>query len=63
MPSTAASSSGDYPDKPLECALEDLGEVAVEPVADGGDRRLARSMMATWHPEGEARCPGARMSY
>ena len=53
----------DYPDKPLECALKDLGEVTVEPVADGGDRRRARSMMATWHPEGEARCPGARVSY
>ncbi len=53
----------DYPDKPLVCALEDLGEVTVEPVGDGEDRRLARSMMATWHPEGEARCPGARVSY
>ena len=53
----------DYPDKPLVCALEDLGEVTVKPVGDGEDRRLARSMMATWHPEGEARCPGARESY
>ncbi len=53
----------DYPDKPLACALEDLGEVTVEPVADGADKRRARSMMATWHPEGEARCPGARVSY
>ena len=53
----------DYPDKHLECALADLGEVTVEPVGDGEDKGLLRSMMATWHPEGEARCPGARMSY
>ncbi len=52
-----------YPDTPLTCDLEDLGEVTVTPVGDGEDRRLARSMMATWHPEGEARCPGARLSY
>ena len=53
----------DYPDTPLTCALEDLGEITVEPVGDGEDKRLARSMMATWHPEGEARSPGARVSY
>ena len=33
----------------------------VGPVGDGEDKRLSRSMMATWHPEGEARSPGARM--
>ncbi len=52
-----------YPDTALVCALEDLGEVTVEPVGDGEDKRLSRSMMATWHPGGEARCPGARVSY
>ena len=59
----AGSVPRDYPDKPLTCALEDLGEVTVVPVGDGEDKRLARSMMATWHPKGEARCPGARVSY
>ncbi len=52
-----------YPDTILTCVLEDLGEVSVVSVGDGGDKSLARSMMATWHSEGEARCPGARMSY
>ncbi len=53
----------DYPDKLLACSLEDLGEVTLEPVGEGEDKRLARSMMATWHPEGEACAPGARVSY
>ncbi len=35
----------------------------MEPVGAGEDKRLARSMMATWHPEGEACAPGARVSY
>ncbi len=52
----------DYPDKLLACSLEDLGEVTLEPVGEGEDKRLARSMMATWHPEGEACAPGARVS-
>ncbi len=44
----------DYPDKPLACSPEELGEVTVEPVGDDEDKRLA--MMTTWHPE--ARAPG-----
>ncbi len=53
----------DDPDRALAGTLEDLGEVTVEPVGAGEDKRLARSMMATWHPEGEARAPGARVRY
>ncbi len=52
----------DYPDMPLKCALKDLGEVTVERVADGADKRRFRSMMATWHPLGVARSPGARVN-
>ncbi len=52
----------DDPDRALAGTLEDLGEVTVEPVGAGEDQRLARSMMATWHPEGEACAPGARVS-
>lgn len=54
--------SPDFPDRPLSCALEDLGEVGVVPVADA-ERGLARSMMATHHPRGDARCPGGRLRY
>ena len=54
--------SPDFPDRQLSCALEDLGEVAVVPVAEE-DRALARSMMASHHPEGDAACPGGRIRY
>ncbi len=52
--------SPDYPDKHLSCHLGDLGEVV--PVADE-DKSLARSMMASHHPEGDAACPGGRIRY
>ena len=53
----------DYPDRTLNCAPEALGPVSVVPVEEGGDRRGARSMMATHHPEGDACCPGGRLRY
>ncbi len=61
---TAASRAAppDYPDLELDCALGDLGPVAVVPV-DDCDKHLARSMMATHHPEGDAACPGGRIRY
>ncbi len=61
---TAASRAAppDYPDLELDCALGDLGPVAVVPV-DDCDKPLARSMMATHHPEGDAACPGGRIRY
>ncbi len=52
----------DYPDLAVACSLGDLGEVEVTPQA-AGEAPLARAMLATWHPEGEARTPGARVSY
>ena len=53
----------DYPDRTLTCSLDDLGTVRVIPVEDGDDKRRARSMMATHHPEGDAACPGGRIRY
>ncbi len=44
--------SPDYPDRHLSCRLGDLGVI---PVADE-DKSLARSMMASYHPD--AACPG-----
>ena len=54
--------SPDFPDRPLSCPLDALGEVEVVPVADA-EKGLARSMMATHHPEGDAACPGGRIRY
>ena len=61
--SASRAASRDYPDRVLTCALDDLGAVSVVPVRGGADRRLARSMMATHHPEGDAACPGGRIRY
>ncbi len=52
----------DYPDRVLSCSLDDLGEISVVPVADA-EKSLARSMMASHHPEGDAACPGGRIRY
>ena len=52
----------DYPNLAVACSLGELGEVGVVPQATG-EAPLARAMLATWHPEGEARTPGARVSY
>ena len=52
----------DYPDRALSCSLDDLGEISVVPVADA-EKSLARSMMASHHPEGDAACPGGRIRY
>ncbi len=54
--------SPDHPDRRLSCALEGLGGVEVVPVPDA-ERGLARSMMATHHPRGDAACPGGRLRY
>ena len=61
---TAASRAvpPDYPVLELDCALGDLGPVAVVPV-DDCDRSLASSMMATHHPEVDAACPSGRIRY
>ena len=52
----------DYPDRVLSCPLDDLGEISVVPVPDA-EKGLARSMMASHHPEGDAACPGGRIRY
>ena len=52
----------DFPDRPLSVPLGALGEIGVVPVADA-EKGLARSMMATHHPEGDAGCPGGRIRY
>ncbi len=54
--------SPDYPDRQLSCTLGELGEVVVVPVADA-EKGLARSMMASHHPKGDAACPGGRLRY
>ncbi len=51
-----------YPDMHLSCGLDDLGEISVVPVAED-DKALARSKMASHHPEGDAACPGGRIRY
>ncbi|MCY4460337.1 MAG: DUF4338 domain-containing protein [Albidovulum sp.] len=67
LPMAAATAASravppDYPDLDLDCALGDLGPVAVV-LVDDCDKRLARSMKATHHPEGDAACPGGRIRY
>ena len=51
-----------YPDIALSVGLQELGDVRVELVAPG-DVKLWRSMMASHHPQGEGRQPGARLLY
>ena len=51
-----------YPDVALSCGLKELGDVRAEPVAPK-DVTLWRSMMASHHPQGERRQPGARLLY
>ena len=51
-----------YPDVALSCGLQELGDVRVEPVAPR-DVKSWRSMMASHHPQGEGRQPGARLLY
>ena len=49
-----------FADRVLSCPLDDLGALEVVPVTDA-ERGLARSMMATHHPRGDAGCPGGRI--
>ena len=51
-----------YPDVALSCGLQELGDVRAEPVAPK-DVTPWRSMMASHHPQGERRQPGARLLY
>ncbi len=51
-----------FPDRLLSCPLDALGAVEGVPVA-AAERGLARAMMATHHPQGDARCPGGRVRY
>ena len=51
-----------YPDVTLSCRLQELGDVKVEPVVRT-EVTLWRSMMASHHPQGERRQPGARLLY
>ena len=51
-----------YPTVALSCGLQELGDVRAEPVAPK-DVKLWRSMMASHHPRGEGRHPGARLPY
>ncbi len=47
---------------PVECALDALGGVRLEPLAEA-DRRAWESMMETHHPEGWRRAPGGQLRY
>ncbi len=47
------------PDLELQCGLADLGEVALVPVVGAPKRRRWRERMATHHPQGWTRRPGA----
>ncbi len=54
--------STDCPDLHPSCTLADIGRLDVTPLADA-QKGLARSMMATHHPGGDAACPGGRIRY
>ena len=54
--------SADFPDLRLSCALADIGRLDVSPLADA-QKGLARPMMATHHPGGDAAGPGGRIRY
>ena len=62
VPGAAAPADG-VPDTRVNCPLEDLGPVWLDPVGDAGDRRLWEAMMARRHPQGWARSPGGQMRY
>ena len=62
MPSIPVAVERDFPDLTLACRLAELGEVALEPVGDA-ERGLWRAMMASHHPEGFSRMPGAQLRY
>ena len=62
MPSIAVAVERDFPDLTLACRLLELGEVVLEPVGDA-ERGLWRAMMASHHPEGFSRMPGAQLRY
>ena len=47
----------------LRCGLRDLGNVGLELVAEGDDRRSWDAMMAAWHPLGRKRAPGGQVRY
>ena len=59
----AAAPPGGVPDTRVNCPLEDLGPVWLDPVGDADDRRLWEAMMAGRHPQGWARSPGGQMRY
>ena len=62
MPAMPGPAESDYPDLALTCRVSDLGAVTLEPVGDA-DRALWRGMMASHHPEGWSRMPGAQLRY
>ena len=62
MPAMPDPVEHDYPDLALTCRLSDLGTVTLEPVGDA-DKVLWRAMMASHHPEGWSRMPGAQLRY
>ncbi len=55
--------SADFPDSDVVCALRDLGPVALDPVADAGDRRRWEAMVVSHHPAGWRRPPGGQVRY
>ncbi len=62
MPSLSVAAERAFPDLTLTCRLAELGVVTLEPVGDA-DRGLWRAMMASHHPEGSSRMPGAQLRY
>ncbi len=62
MPSLPVAAERAFPDLTLTCRLAELGVVTLEPVGDA-DRGLWRAMMASHHPEGSSRMPGAQLRY
>ena len=62
MPSLPVAAERAFPDLTLTCRLAELGVVTLEPVGDA-DRGLWRAMMASNHPEGSSRMPGAQLRY
>ncbi len=51
-----------YPDTAVSCGLEELGEVALDPVTEA-NRRDWESMMESHHPQGWRRAPGGQLRY
>ena len=52
-----------FEDRSLCCTLEELGGLSLEQVADTAQSQAWRSMMATHHPEGWRKIPGAQLFY